>query len=74
MVVCGGSVCLHMGVAEELQDRGGARQGPGSGGPMWRVGGLVVTAAAAVAGEEEVVCVFYRMTQQLLSPVFSLFL
>lgn len=41
---------------------------------MWRVGGLVATAAVATAGEEEVVCVLYRMTQQLLSPVFSLFL
>lgn len=46
---------------------------------MWRVGGLVAVAAAAAAaagreGEEEVVCVFYRMTQQLLCPVFSLFL
>lgn len=72
---------MHICMAEELQDRGRARQGPGSGGQMWRVGGLVVVVVAAAAaaeaeaeGEEEVVCVFYRMTQQLLSPVFSLFL
>lgn len=70
---------MHICMAEELQDRGRARQGPGGGGQMWRVGGLVAVAAAAAAaagreGEEEVVCVFYRMTQQLLCPVFSLFL